>query len=202
MLFVMTGPSGCGKSTILRHVLKDLRHVRFSVSHTTRPRRPSEMDGRDYHFTTVAGFRKMIARGRFLEWAEVHGNFYGTSKTEAAFRTRGDDVILDIDVQGARQVREKRSDAVFIFILPPRASELRRRLRDRGEDEPIVIRRRLDAAKREIGEAAGFDYAIINERLDRAVLEFEAIILASRCRAAARRSEIRSILKSFPSPER
>jgi guanylate kinase len=181
MLFVLTGPSGCGKSTILRHVLKDLRNVRFSVSHTTRPRRPSEVEGRDYYFIPNAEFRRMVARNQFLEWAEVHGHCYGTSKKEVTIKTRSGDLILDLDVQGARSIRERRTDAVFIFILPPRAADLRRRLQDRGEDDPAAVRQRLKNARLEIREAASFDYVIINDRLDR---------------------EIRSILKSFASSTR
>jgi guanylate kinase len=202
MLFVLTGPSGCGKSTILRHVLKDLRNVRFSVSHTTRPRRPSEVEGRDYYFIPNAEFRRMVARNQFLEWAEVHGHCYGTSKKEVTIKTRSGDLILDLDVQGARSIRERRTDAVFIFILPPRAADLRRRLQDRGEDDPAAVRQRLKNARLEIREAASFDYVIINDRLDRAVLELEAIVLGVRCRADVRRGEIRSILKSFASSTR
>jgi guanylate kinase len=197
VLIILTGPSGCGKSTILRHVLKDLRHVRFSISHTTRPRRISEAEGREYYFVTPAEFKRMIARNRFLEWAEVHGHLYGTSKKEVASKARTEDLILDIDVQGARSIRERRSDAVFIFILPPKAPELRRRLQDRGEDTPADIRRRLANAKKEIREAATFDYVIINDRLDRAVLELEAIVLSTRCRPDVRRGVIRSIVKTF-----
>jgi guanylate kinase len=202
MLFVLTGPSGCGKSTILRHVLKDLRNVRFSVSHTTRPRRPSEVEGRDYYFIPDAEFRRMTARNQFLEWAEVHGHCYGTSKKEVTAKTRSGDLILDLDVQGARSIRERRSDAVFIFILPPRAADLRRRLQDRGEDDPSAVRQRLRNARGEIREAASFDYVIINDRLNRAVLELEAIVLSARCRPDVRRGEIRSIMKSFESSTR
>lgn len=202
MLIILTGPSGCGKSTILRHALKDLRNVRFSISHTTRPRRTSEADGREYYFVSPAEFKRMIARNRFLEWAEVHGHLYGTSKKEVSSKARTDDLILDVDVQGARSIRERRSDAVFIFILPPRAAELRRRLQDRGEDSSEVIRRRLANAKREMREAATFDYVIINDRLDRAVLELEAIVLSIRCRADVRRRVIRAIVKTFSSSTR
>lgn len=202
MLFVLTGPSGCGKSTILAHLLKDLRNIQFSVSHTTRPRRPSEVDGREYRFVSKAEFKRMVARNMFLEWAEVHGNLYGTSKKEIAAKTRTGDLILDVDVQGARSIRKCRKDAIFVFVLPPRASDLRKRLIDRGEDDPVAIRRRLDSAKREIREAPSFDYAIINDRLNRAVLELEAIVLAARCRTDIQNQTIRSILRSFSSSKR
>jgi guanylate kinase len=197
VLIVVTGPSGCGKSTILRHVLKDIRRIRFSVSHTTRPRRPSELSGREYHFIDRAEFERMVARGRFLEWAEVHGHFYGTSKAEVAAKGKAGDVVLDIDVQGARQVRDRRPDAVFVFIMPPRFAELRRRLSERGEDTAAVVRRRLRDARREVRDVSLFDYVIINDRLDRAVLELEAIIFAGRCRTENRISELKRILASF-----
>jgi len=202
VLFVLTGPSGCGKSTILAHLMKDLRNIRFSVSHTTRPRRPSEAEGREYHFVSKAEFKRMAARNMFLEWAEVHGNLYGTSKKEIATKTRTGDLILDVDVQGARSIRQLRKDAIFIFVLPPRAADLRKRLIDRGEDDPESIRRRLDSAKREIREAPAFEYAIVNDRLNRAVLELEAIVLAARSRADGQKRKIQSILRSFPASKR
>jgi guanylate kinase len=197
MLFVVTGPSGSGKSTILRHVFKDLRHVAFSVSHTTRPPRESERNGREYHFVDEAEFKRMVGRQAFLEWAVVHGHYYGTSKAEVVRKSRGADVLLDIDVQGARQVRERFSQAVFIFILPPKFAELKRRLRDRGEDDPATIALRLKNAKREIRDYKCFDYVLINDRLDRAVLELEAVILAARCRAEARPKAVQAVLESF-----
>jgi guanylate kinase len=198
VLIVVTGPSGCGKTTILRHVFKDLRNVSFSVSHTTRPPRPSERDGRDYHFVTAEVFARMIGRGRFLEWAVVHGHCYGTSKAEVARKSRSGDLLLDIDVQGARQIRERCAAAVFVFILPPVYRELRRRLRERGEDSAEAVERRLRDARREIRRWRDFDYVVINDRLDRAVLELESIILSSRCRATARKTEIQAVLESFP----
>jgi len=197
MLIVVTGPSGSGKSTILRHVLRDLRGVRFSVSHTTRPRRPSEKDGRDYHFVDRAVFERMVRRNAFVEWAVVHGQLYGTSKREVAGRGKGGDVILDIDVQGARQVRALGLDAVFVFILPPAFRELRRRLAERGEDKPAVVESRLRTARREIKDYDRFDYVVINDRLDRAVLEVESIILSARCRLGARKARVAAILRSF-----
>jgi guanylate kinase len=197
MLFVVTGPSGSGKSTILRCVFKDLRGAAFSVSHTTRPPRESERNGREYHFVDEAEFKRMIGRQAFVEWAVVHGHYYGTSKAEIAAKSRGADVLLDIDVQGARQVREHFPEAVFIFILPPKFAELKRRLRDRGEDDPATIALRLKNAKREIRDYKNFEYVLINDRLDRAVLELEAIILGARCRTSVRRRAIRAVLDSF-----
>ncbi len=197
MLFVVTGPSGCGKSSIIHHVLRDLRNVRFSVSHTTRPRRPSEQDGRDYHFIGKPEFERMVAKRQFVEWAVVHGHYYGTSKKEIAAKGAAGDLVLDIDVQGARQIKARPSRAVFVFVLPPKFDVLRRRLKDRGEDNAEVIERRLRNAKREIRHYADFDYVVINDKLDRAVLELESIILGSRCRTELRMAEIAPILKSF-----
>lgn len=197
MLIVVTGPSGSGKSTILRHVMRDLRGVRFSVSHTTRPRRLSEQDGRDYHFVAKEEFERMVRRSAFVEWAVVHGNYYGTSKREIAEKGKAGDVILDIDVQGAKQVRALGIAAVFVFIMPPVFRELKRRLKERGEDKPDVIERRLRTARREIMQAPHSDYVVINDKLDRAVLELESIILATRCRLAVRRDQVRTIQRSF-----
>ena len=197
MLFVVTGPSGCGKSTIIHHVMRDLRNVRFSVSHTTRPPRPSEQNGRDYHFISQSEFDRMVARGQFVEWAVVHGYNYGTSKAEVTRKGRASDLILDLDVQGARHVREQRLAAVFVFIMPPVYNELKRRLKERGEDRPEIVERRLKTAKSEIRQVGLFDYVVINEKLDRAVLELESIILSARCRVQARKSRIKTILRSF-----
>jgi guanylate kinase len=179
-----------------------MRSVQFAVSHTTRPRRISETNGREYFFITAAEFKRMVARNMFLEWAEVHGNLYGTSKEEVAVKSKKGDLVLDIDVQGARAMREIRKDAVSVFILPPRASDLKRRLIDRGEDNAAVIRRRLANAGREIREAPAFDYVIVNDRLNRAIVELEAIIISSRCRTETQRRKIQSIIKTFPSAKR
>jgi guanylate kinase len=197
MLFIVTGPSGCGKSTIVHHVLRDLRNVRFSVSHTTRPPRNSEQDGRDYYFISSKEFERMIAGNKFVEWAVVHNCYYGTSKREIARKGKTADLILDIDVQGARQIREKSLKAIFVFILPPKFKELKRRLEERGEDSPEVIRRRLRTSKKEIRQYALFDYVVVNDKLDRAVLELEAVILSSRCRPEARMKDVKAILQSF-----
>lgn len=197
MIFVVTGPSGCGKSTIIHHVTSDLRNVRFSVSHTTRPKRPSEQEGRDYYFVTGPEFERMIEKKKFIEWAEVHGHFYGTSKKEIVQKGKSGDLILDIDVQGARQMRSLRENAVFVFILPPAFGELKRRLKERGEEGRNVIERRLRNARKEIRHFALFDYIVINNRLDKAVLELESIILSTRCRLDVRKPEITPILRSF-----
>lgn len=198
MLIVVSGPSGGGKSTLIHRVLRDVPGLRFSVSHTTRPRRASERDGRDYHFVGPDVFQRMIARGAFLEWANVHGHLYGTSRTEVAGR-RGD-VLLDIDVQGARQVRAalgSASEAVFVFVTPPSFRELARRLRARGEDDAAAVARRLRNARDEIRAASEFDYAVINDDLGTAVAELKAVVLAARCRTAARKKRLAAIVRSF-----
>lgn len=198
MLFVVSGPSGGGKSTLIRGVLREVPRLRFSVSHTTRPRRASEREGRDYHFVPPDVFQRMIARGAFLEWAKVHDHLYGTSRAEVAGR-RGD-VLLDIDVQGARQVRAAlgpASEAVFVFVTPPSFRELARRLRARGEDDATAVARRLRNARDEMKAAAGFDYAVINDDLETAVAELKAVVLAARCRTAARKKRLTAIIRSF-----
>lgn len=197
MLFVVTGPSGSGKSTIVHHVLSDLRNVQFSVSHTTRPKRNSEEDGREYYFVSRKEFERMIVRKKFVEWAVVHGQHYGTSKREVEQKAKAGDLVLDIDVQGAAEIRKKYKKAVFVFVLPPRFQELKRRLEERGEDSPAVIRRRLQDARREIREYVHFDYIVVNDQLDRAVLELESIMLSTRCRLQVRKKDIQTIVQSF-----
>jgi guanylate kinase len=197
VLFVVTGPSGSGKSTIVHHVLSDLRNVQFSVSHTTRPKRISEEDGREYYFVSRKEFERMIVRKKFVEWAVVHGQHYGTSKREVEQKAKTCDLVLDVDVQGAASIRKKYKKAVFVFVLPPRFQELKRRLEERGEDGPAVIRRRLQDARREIREYVHFDYIVVNDQLDRAVLELESIILSTRCRFQVRKKDIQTIVRSF-----
>jgi guanylate kinase len=197
MLFVITGPSGCGKSTLIRKVRRSRRGLGFSVSHTTRPRRPSERDGVDYHFVSEPVFERMVQAGRFLEHARVHGHLYGTSRAEVAKKGRRGDLILDIDVQGARQVRKRVEGAVHIFIMPPVAAELRRRLMRRGEDNPKDVERRLRTARAEIRAYSEFDFVVVNDDLDRAAAELTAVIVASRHRAAAMTAALQPVLRSF-----
>ncbi len=183
-LLVLSAPSGCGKTTILRQVMADLPGLAFSVSHTTRQPRTGEVSGRDYHFVSPEQFK--IIRDQqpsgFLEWAEVHGNFYGTSRHEVDSRlAAGMDVILDIDVQGAAQVRRS-TQPVTVFIAPPSLEELERRLRGRGTESEESVRRRLANAAKEMEAAPVYTYLIINDRLEQAVLELKSIIIAERCR--------------------
>jgi len=202
MLFVISGPSGCGKSTLVKYALSALSRVAFSVSHTTRPQREGEEEGTDYYFVGRDKFDSMITESRLAEWAVVHGNYYGTSKRELEHRASGGtDVILDIDVQGARQIREKYKKGLFIFVLPPSFAQLKQRLVKRGQDDPESISQRLAMARKEIRAYPQFDYIIINEALETAQQELEAIIISERCRLLRRQKGIIPILRSFTEPE-
>jgi guanylate kinase len=178
---VVAAPSGTGKTTVCREVVGRDGQIEFSVSHTTRPQRPKERDGVDYHFVSPSEFKRLIDEGAFLEWAEYNGNRYGTSwqALDAPLR-HGRDLLLEIEVQGARQVRAKRADARFIFLLPPTLASLRERLEQRGSDGPEAIAKRLAIARGEIAVGGTFDYAVVNDRLDACVSEVLAILAAER----------------------
>lgn len=179
--FVVAAPSGTGKTTVCRRVVEADREVEFSVSHTTRPPRPSEREGVDYHFVDGARFVELIGEGAFLEWAEYNGHRYGTSWSAIEEPLAlGRDVLLEIEIQGAAQVRERRDDARFIFLLPPSMKQLEERLRARGTDSAEQIERRLAVARRELEEARRFDYALINDDLGRCVEEVVSILRAER----------------------
>ena len=176
-LFVLAAPSGAGKTTLVHALVTKNPGLRFSISYTTRPQRSNEADGVDYIFVDVDQFQKLKADGELLEHATVFDNFYGTSRTQVEEILRdGHNVLLEIDWQGAQQVRESMPDCVTIFILPPSLSELERRLRDRRTDSDEVIERRLGDARSDIGRWTEFDYVIINDDLDRAVSELEAVL--------------------------
>jgi guanylate kinase len=182
-IFLVVAPSGAGKSTLVNALLARDSEIGLSVSHTTRPARPGDRDGREYFFVTVEDFKARRARGEFLESAEVHGNFYGTSRVWIEERMRaGRDVLLEIDWQGARQVKQVFPHAVGVFILPPSIDALEQRLHQRGQDPAPVITRRLLAAGSEIAHAPEFDYVIINEDFDLALSQLTAIVTASRLR--------------------
>ena len=186
-LFVVTAPSGAGKTSLVNAVLAEDPRLQLSISYTTRAPRPGEKSGREYHFVDEATFLGMRGHGEFLESAEVHGNRYGTSRrviTEAL--ARGEDLVLEIDWQGAKQVRKLYPDSVSIFILPPSIAELERRLRARGQDSDAVIRRRLDNAREELGHSGEFKYAIINKDFDKARRELAEIIRVERAQAPKR----------------
>jgi guanylate kinase len=199
-LFIVSSPSGGGKTTLIRRLLADPpgSSLHFSVSHTTRPMRAGEENGREYHFVTVEEFQRMVQRDEFLEHNEVHDNIYGTSKAEVLPRlATGEDVVLDIDVQGARDIRRVYPEAVAIFIVPSSPEELERRLTARGLDGPQSIRKRLINAAREIQEAASFQYVIVNDDLDRASLELQSIVRARRLRPARQAERLERLRKEF-----
>ena len=184
-LFVVAAPSGAGKSTLVNALLALEPGIKLSISTTTRPPRPGEQHGREYYFTSAEDFVARADAGEFLEWAEVHGNYYGTSRLMVEEQMKlGTDILLEIDWQGARQVRKQFPQAAGIFILPPSIDALEERLKKRGQDEPHVITRRLLAAGGEIAHAPEFEYAIINEEFNVALSEMSAIVRATRSRFA------------------
>jgi len=214
ILFIISAPSGSGKSTLVAQVRSLVEGLEFSVSYTTRPPRGSETDGREYYFTDRATFERMIAAGEFLEWAEVFGNYYGTAVSALDHaRGEGKDLLLDIDVQGAKQVMQKLPQAVSIFILPPNPEVLERRLRNRSEAEHMtseeVIERRLQQARKELEQVWDYKYALVNDVLDQATAEMRAVVLVERgvrdgvtaiaesCRTDARSPRLNAALKSF-----
>lgn len=183
ILYVISAPSGAGKSTLCRELLDIFTELRHSVSFTTRAPRVGEVAGNDYHFVSRDEFLRMIDTGEFAEWAEVHGNFYGTSlKTLQQSREDGVDLILDIDCQGAARLKEHQVAGVNIFILPPSYSELRRRLEGRDSDPPDVIEQRLSNAADEIKQAGWYDYIVVNDVFSRAVEELKSIVIAEQHR--------------------
>jgi guanylate kinase len=198
LVFIVSGPSGSGKSTLVQKLLQ-LPGTMLSVSATTRSARKTESDGKWYNFVSQAEFQRMIERGEFLEYAQVFGkNWYGTPRRwldEAVAQQK--DLVLEIDVQGALQVKKKLPDAIAIFVLAPSREDVEKRIRDRGQDSEDEICRRLERARQEMLTYGSYDYAVINDDLDRAGAEVQAIAIASRCRVAQREDRIREILKSF-----
>ena len=184
-LFVVSAPSGAGKTTLCREMRQRLHELAYSVSVTTRPPRPGEIDGTDFRFVREPEFRTMLARGEMAEWATVHGNLYGTPARplEAALRD-GRDVLLDIDTQGAAQLRARYPDAVLIFVVAPSMAELEQRLRERRSDPEQEIARRLERAREEITLWRRYDYLIVNRDVKEAMEQLESIIQAERCRVA------------------
>ncbi len=184
-LFVVAAPSGAGKSTLVNALLAREPEISLSVSHTTRPPRAGEQSATHYHFIERAEFERDIVEGVFLEHAEVHGNLYGTSRCRVQqLLARGRDVLLEIDWQGAGQIRRSKPDCVSVFILPPSRAELERRLRGRGSDAPEVIERRLHNSRGEIAHADEFDYILVNDAFEQALADLQAIVRAVRLRSA------------------
>lgn len=196
-MLVLSGPSGVGKSTLCRRLIRALPRLVFSVSYTTRPPRPGEKEGREYHFVPAATFRRLLQKGRFLEWARVDGELYGTSRQQVERSLRGGaDVLLDVDSQGADQLRLASPQAVLIFLMPPGPAALRDRHRRRGT-EASVRRRRLALARREVASAGRYDYLVFNDRLDGALEELKGIVIAERCRTQRQIPRARKILRAF-----
>jgi guanylate kinase len=200
-LFVVAAPSGAGKSSLVKALLELDSHVQPSVSHTTRAPRGQEKDGREYYFVSNAEFDAMIAADGFVEWANVHGNRYGTSRKAIEERiAQGGDVVLEIDFQGAVQIKEVFANAITIFILPPSWEELRARLERRGEDKPDVIELRLKNAALEVAQVGKFDFVIINELFDRALFDLKAIVHAQRLKFSAQRRARADTFKALNIP--
>jgi guanylate kinase len=222
IVYIISAPSGSGKSTLVNELFKMVRNLDFSISYTTRPPRGSEQNGKEYFFASKEEFEAMIAADAFLEHADVFGNYYGTARRflrEA--EARGHDLLLDIDVQGASQVKQRVPDAVSIFILPPDREKLEWRLRNRGLDSEAVIRRRLDTARREIENYSKYDYILVNNLLEQSADQLKDVVLAERllrsgarpsgeeaervataqaCRLEQARERVQPILASFHSP--
>jgi guanylate kinase len=199
-LFVVSSPSGGGKGTIIRRVLAVVNNLRYSVSYTTRAPRLSEINGREYFFVNRETFDEMVTSGEFLEWACVHGNFYGTAKNQIIEDTAaGSDIILEVDVQGAASVRQLLMDSVSIFILPPSYEVLRQRLIARGTDSPEELELRMRNAPEELKQYSAFDYVIINDEIDRAAGQLASIIDAERARCMRQESLVLDVIEKFQS---
>jgi guanylate kinase len=197
-LFVVAAPSGAGKSSLVKALLELDAHLAVSVSHTTRPPRGQEVDGREYHFIDEALFRDLIAKGAFFEWAEVHGNLYGTSRLAIEKRLQdGEDVVLEIDWQGALQIKKLFPNATLIFILPPSWDELLQRLHRRGEDAPDVIETRMANAREEVSQARHFDFVVINAVFETALFDLKAIVHAQRLKYGRQRRSKAAVFQAL-----
>jgi guanylate kinase len=197
-LFVVVAPSGAGKTSLVNALLERKKNIHLSVSHTTRAPRPGEVDGRDYHFVAQAQFERMVAAGDFLEHANVYGNYYGTSRRWIEGELDGDhDVLLEIDWQGARQVRRLFPNMVGIFILPPSIDELRRRLESRGKDSAEVIARRLASAREDISHVLEFEYIIVNESFDDALADLTCVVRAARLSRERQKERLAKLTDEF-----
>ena len=198
LLFIVSAPSGTGKTTLVERLVQVVPRLRLSRSYTSRGARSGEQDGVDYNFISREQFEAMIAQQAFLEWADVFGNYYGTSAadTEQSLAA-GEDVVLVIDVQGARQVRARGIETVGVFVLPPSAAVLESRLRGRSKDTEEQIRRRLEVARTEVGEFEQYEYLVVNDDLDGAVNRMRAIVMAERARIKAMRADAETIIETF-----
>ena len=198
LLFIVSAPSGTGKTTIVERLVQVVPRLRLSRSYTSRAARAGEQDGVDYNFISRERFDALIAENAFLEWADVFGNYYGTSTADTeACLAAGEDVVLVIDVQGARQVRGRGIETVGVFVLPPSAEVLESRLRGRSKDSEEQIRRRLAVAQSEVSEFAQYEYVVVNDDLDGAVSRMRAIVMAERARMKAMRADAETIIATF-----
>jgi guanylate kinase len=197
-IFVISAPSGTGKSTLIKQLMADSPGLGFSISFTTRPPRETETHGEDYYFVSRTVFERMVRRDEFVEWAEVYGHLYGTSSKQLqAAQEKGQDILLDIDVQGHQQVRQRLPEAVSVFILPPSFPELSRRLRDRQSDAPESIEWRLQAARQEIAHWPEYDYLVINDQLTDAAEALRSVVRAARFRRPNQARRVEDILGTF-----
>jgi guanylate kinase len=197
-LFIVSAPSGAGKTTLVERLVEHIANLKMSRSYTSREARPGEADGVDYNFVTRTRFESMIAAGDFLEWADVFGNLYGTCASETEqLLAEGSDVVLVIDVQGARQVRQLRPGATSIFVMPPSFDILEHRLRGRSKDTEAAILRRLQVAREEVASFTEYDYIVVNDELTAAVDRLRAIVLAERCRLDCMRPVAGEIVRTF-----
>ncbi len=205
LLLILSSPSGAGKTSLCTRLRGEFQKLSFSVSHTTRKPRPTEVDGREYHFVDRPRFEQMIGERAFAEHAHVHGNLYGTSVHEIErARSDAEGALFDIDYQGARQIKATYPEAVGVFILPPSLAELERRLRGRGTEDEVATARRLQAAKQEIAHYAFFDYVIVNDDFEQAYGKLRGVVLAERCRRERRALLCESLLSEAtyePSPD-
>ena len=199
-LFIVSAPSGTGKTTLVERLVQCVPGLRMSRSYTSRPARVGEQDGVDYNFITRERFEKMAREGQFLEWADVFGNYYGTSASDTEeMLARGEDVMLVIDVQGARQVRSRGIETIGIFVLPPSAKVLEQRLRGRSKDSEEQIRRRLEVASAEVDEYSQYEYVVVNDDIEAAVGRLQSIVGAERARVKRVREDAESIIGTFHS---
>jgi guanylate kinase len=199
-LFIVSAPSGTGKTTLVERLVQCVPGLRMSRSYTSRLARAGEQDGVDYNFITRERFETMVREGQFLEWADVFGNYYGTATADTeAVLARGEDVVLVIDVQGARQVRSRGIETIGIFVLPPSAAALEQRLRGRSKDSEEQIRRRLEVASAEVDEYAQYEYVVVNDDIDAAVDRLQSIVKAERARVKRVRETAESIIGTFHS---
>jgi guanylate kinase len=201
-LFIISAPSGAGKTSLVQALLGTNPHIDLSVSYTTRDPRPGEQDGKDYHFVSRETFLAMAKRGEFMESAEVYGNLYGTSQTWISQEiAKGRDILLEIDWQGAAQVRRLFPDCISIFILPPSRKALEQRLKGRGKDNAEVIARRMAAVREDVAHVAEFDYVIINDNLNEALRELDAVVLAAKLTFAKQLTRHQDLINQLQKPE-